>query len=60
MIQKVVHKRNLRELSEVKENLAYWLSRPPEERIDAVEQLRRERHGNEQRLQRVARIIQRS
>jgi len=60
MIQKVVHKRNLQELSEVKENLAYWLSRQPEERIDAVERLRRERHGNEQRLQRVARVIQRS
>ena len=60
MIQKVVHKGNLKELSEIRENLAYWLSRTPEERVEAVELLWRERHGNDQRLQRVARVVQRS
>jgi hypothetical protein len=60
MIQKVVRKGNLRDISEIKENLEYWLSRPPAERIDAVERLWRERHGSEERLQRVARVIKRS
>ena len=60
MIQKVVHKGNLKERSEIRENLAYWLSRTPEERVEAVELLWRERHGNDQRLQRVARVVQRS
>ena len=59
MIEKVVRKGNLRGFSETEENLAYWLSRTPEERVEAVEILRRERHGDEIRLQRVARVIQR-
>jgi len=39
----------------------YWLTRPIEERIDAVEELRREHHGwvsgSEPRLPRVLEII---
>ena len=58
MIDKVIKKRNLRETS-AKEDLAYWLSRPPEERIAAVEHLRRQVDGGTARLQRVARIIKR-
>jgi hypothetical protein len=60
MIAKVVKKANLRDVSEIKENLTYWLSKSPEERIETVERLRRERHGSSERLQRTARIIQRS
>lgn len=60
MIAKVVKKGNLQDISEIKENLAYWLTKTAEERISAVEFLRRERHGNTERLQRVARLIQRS
>jgi hypothetical protein len=40
-------------------DLEYWLSRPPEERIAAVEMLRRMYHGNLPRLQRVFRIVDR-
>jgi len=60
MIQKVVRKASLREFSEVKDNLAYWLSKTPEERVSAVEYLRRQRDGHSARLQRSARVIQRS
>lgn len=60
MIQKVVRKSNLQDLSEVKENLSYWMSKTPEERVAAVEYLRRQRHGSTERLQRSARVVQRS
>jgi hypothetical protein len=43
---------------EIRQNLEYWLSRPPEERIEAVEILRRQVYGEDTpRLQRVVRII---
>jgi hypothetical protein len=60
MIKKVVQKKNLRDFSEIKENLAYWLSKTPDERITAVEQMRRQQHGGTARLQRIARVAQRS
>lgn len=58
MIRKVVQKHDLDKHSEIKQNLEYWLSRPPEERLAAVDDLRREYYGDTQRLQRVARVIQ--
>ena len=60
MIEKVVRKAKLGEFDEVRENLAYWLSRTPEERVGAIEILWRQRHGDEIRLQRVARVIKRA
>ena len=60
MIKKTVKKRHLSKISEVKENLDYWLSRPPEERIQAVELLRAQHYGRSARLQRTARVTQRS
>jgi hypothetical protein len=60
VIQKIVSKRDLRDFSEVKENLAYWLSRTPEERIQAVEYLRKQSYGSTTRLQRTARVIKRT
>ena len=60
MIQKVVKKAKLSDFSEIKEDLAYWLSKTPEERVEAVELLRRQRYGSSVRLQRVARVVQRS
>jgi hypothetical protein len=51
MIKKVVKKYRI-------EDLAYWLSKSSEERISAVEILRRQYHGNTARLQRSARVIQ--
>jgi hypothetical protein len=59
MIQKVVKKADLRDFDEIRENLAYWLSKTPEERVEAVEILRRQRDGDSARLQRVARVVQR-
>lgn len=50
MIEKVVRKGSLREFSEIKENLAHRLSKSPEERVAAVEQLRRQPHGSSARL----------
>lgn len=41
----------------IKEDLAYWLSKTPEERISTVEILRRQYYdANTTRLQRVARV----
>jgi hypothetical protein len=60
MTEKVVKKGNLKEFNEVNENLAYWLSRTPEERVAAVEYLRRQFNGSSARLQRCARVVQRS
>jgi hypothetical protein len=59
MIQKVGKKYRLEDPAVRKEELAYWASRTPEERISAVEYLRRQNHGSSARLQRVARVIQR-
>ncbi len=58
MIQKLVKKRNLNNSSSIREDLDYWLSRSPAERLAAIDHLRRQYHGNTTRLQRTARIIQ--
>jgi len=60
MIAKVVQKRKLQDFSEIRENLAYWLSKTSDERVSAVEYLRRQLDGGSARLQRSARVIQRS
>lgn len=60
MIKKVVKKRGLHEFSEVKEDLAYWVSRTPEERVAEVERLRRQYHGSSTRLQRSACVVERA
>ena len=57
-MKKVVRKGNLHSQS-VTDDLAHWLSRPPEERVEAVEYLRKQYYGSTARLQRVARVIQR-
>jgi len=58
VIRKTVQKQDLDGFSEIRQNLEYWLSRPPEERLAAVDALRREYYGDSQRLQRVARFVQ--
>ncbi|MBI4679292.1 MAG: hypothetical protein HY748_17090 [Elusimicrobia bacterium] len=60
MIEKVVKKARLPDFSEVKENLAYWLSKSAPERVEAVERLRKMGHGSSTRLQRTARVVQRA
>jgi hypothetical protein len=42
------------------DDLAYWMNRSPEERISAVEILRRQYYGSSERLQRVCRIVERT
>lgn len=59
MIKKVIHKGTLNSLQSAKEDLAYWLTRPSEERVAAVDFLREQFYGNTKRLQRVARVIKR-
>lgn len=57
MIQKTVKKINLNDKEQLQSDLDYWLSRTPEERLSAVEILRRQYNGNSARLQRTVRII---
>jgi len=45
MIEKVVKKRDLNNHNQPKEDLEYWLSRTPEERLAAVEILREQYYG---------------
>ncbi len=59
MIKKIVHKSKLHDQS-AKNDLAYWLSRPPEERVATVDYLRKQYYGNTERLQRVYRVTQRA
>ena len=60
MIERVARKGRLNEISEIKENLRFWLSKTAEERIAAVERLRIERNGCAIRLQRTAHVVQRT
>lgn len=59
MIEKVVKIRRLEDFSEIKEDLAYWLSKSPEERVAAVHFLRKLHPGCSERIQKVVKIIQR-
>ena len=60
MLKKTVTKLTLKEASSKKQDLAYWLSKTPEERVEAVDFLRGQFHGSSIRLQRSARVIQRT
>jgi hypothetical protein len=59
MIKKVIKKTDLQKDNSIKEDLKYWLEKEPNERIFAVDYLRMQAHGNTERLQRIARVIQR-
>ncbi|MBU1260611.1 MAG: hypothetical protein KKE31_04100 [Planctomycetes bacterium] len=43
--------------SEIKENLQYWLTKTPQERLEVVDYLRSQVNGNTERLQRVVKVI---
>jgi hypothetical protein len=60
MIKKVVSIKNLGDKNLILDDLKYWLNKSSKERIAAVEYLRRQYHGDTARLQRVARVIQRT
>ena len=59
MIQKVVKKQNLQDhkSNSIRENLEYWLTKTPEERVSTVEFLRRQYHGRTAGLSRSARVV---
>jgi hypothetical protein len=59
MIKKVISKCSLSQWRKEKDDLRYWLSRPPEERVGAVEFLRKQYYGDSARLQRTLRVIKR-
>ncbi len=56
MIKRTVRKIGLKKKSG-NSDLQYWLSKTPEQRISAVEILRRQHDGRPKRLRRVARVI---
>jgi len=58
-MKKVVRKSGLQDLQLPKRDLAFWMSRPPEERVAAVDFLRKQYYGSSKRLRRVAQVIQR-
>jgi len=58
MIERTVKKLDLKRDSSIKEDLVYWLGKTPQERIAAIEFLRRQYHGSSARLQRSARVVQ--
>lgn len=59
MIEKIVKKHALDDPDAKRRDLEHWLSKPPAERVAAVEFLRRMHHGDAPRLQRVARVVRR-
>ena len=59
MIQKIVKKHRVQERTTTQEDLAYWLSKTPEQRVATVDYLRAQYYGNATRLQRVASVVQR-
>lgn len=60
MIKKVVKKGNWDDGFRREADLAYWLTKSPQECIETVEILRRQYNGSAARLQRIARVIQRT
>lgn len=59
MIKKVVEIHDLNDSQQQKRDLSFWLNKSHQERINAVEYLRRQNHGSSARLQRIAKVIQR-
>lgn len=57
MIRKTVTKRRIQQPSS-QQDLAYWLSKTPEERVAAVDYLRQQYYGSTARLQKVARVVE--
>jgi hypothetical protein len=58
--KKIIRIGNLNDPQLAKEDLSYWLSRSAEERVATVDYLRKINYGSTTRLQRVARVIQRT
>ena len=59
MIRKIVKVRDLKDDSSIKEDLLFWLSKPPGERVAAVDYLRRQYHGVQPDFRDLLIVIQR-
>jgi len=59
MIKKVIKIKNLNDKDSIIGDLKYWLSKPPEKRVEAIDYLRKQFYGSSERLQRVSRVTQR-
>jgi hypothetical protein len=59
-MKRVLHKTSLHDPEASARDLAYWLSRPLSERIEAVEALRVQSYGILPPMPRIARVIKRS
>jgi hypothetical protein len=60
MIKRAAYKWDLSDSRLPKADLAYWSSKSPEERVAAVDYLRRQLNGTTARLQRSARVVKRA
>jgi hypothetical protein len=58
MIEKTVTSLDLSKDSEVTQNLRYWLTKTPQQRLAAVDYLRKQLYGDSVGFQRVARVVQ--
>lgn len=56
-MKKVIKKHKL---TKKNTDILFWQSKSPKQRIEAVEILRRQMHGNSERLQPIVRVIQQS
>ncbi len=57
MIEKVVNKRDLNDFSSIEEDLVYWLSKTPEERVAAVDYLRNQYYRSTERIQNLLELL---
>ncbi len=60
MVQRVVKIKDMRNNNSAADDLKFWLSKSSEERVAAIEYLRKRFDGSAARLQRVVRVVQRS
>ena len=60
MIKKVISKRTLGEFSDVRDTLNYWFAKPPEQRVEVVDYLRKQYYGSSAGLQRVIKVTKRA
>ena len=54
----MIRRITIHNLKEKDSSLAYWLSKSPQKRIEAVEVLRKQFNGRAKRLQRTVKVIQ--
>jgi hypothetical protein len=58
MMERVVNKHDLQTPEAAKDDLRYWLGKPHEERVAAVDAFRELFYGSTPRLQRITQVVQ--